>query len=409
MEKMVQQIIIKSGNKLFKQLDNLCFLSKNLYNATLYKVRQHYFSTGKHLSYAAVNKIMKEERNEDYYALPTKVSQQTQKLVDNSYKSYFALVKLFKKGELKDMPKTPYYMKKDGRQVVMFTNQAFQLVSNGIRLGRNGVVIKTNIKSPQFVRLIPNGTSVTIEIGYTVECQDIKKCGQVAAIDIGVNNLAALTFEHGKPIIYNGKPVKSINQYYNKQMAKLRSRQDKSGSDRHYTKRMSKLSLKRKCKIKDYFHKTSRELVNQLVSNKVSVLVIGHNNLWKQDTNLGKKNNQKFVQIPFNNFIQMLQYKCKLIGIKVILQEESYTSKCSFLDGDYIPTYGIDGNLCKPSGRRIKRGLYRTKDKRFINADVNGSYNILSKFLKEASNTNLLDIVDLVEVCSTPSVFTVKR
>ena len=186
-----------------------------------------------------------------------------------------------------------------------------------------------------------------------------------SSIDLGVNNLATVTSNVVKPYIINGKPIKSINQYYNKETAICRSNNNK--------KRQRRLSLKRENKIKDYFHKSSSYIVNQLVSDSINTLIIGYNKDWKQDTNMGKINNQKFVFIPHSKFVTMLQYKCRLKGINVLLTEESYTSKSSFLDRDPLKKSESYG------GKRICRGLYRTKNGTLINSDVNGALNILRK------------------------------
>jgi putative transposase len=206
-----------------------------------------------------------------------------------------------------------------------------------------------------------------------------------------------------EPFIVNGRPLKSINQFYNKRIAELSS--ENKGK---WTNRMYAINRKRTNKMNDYMHKSSRHIVNQLVETGVDTLIIGHNKEWKQDTTMQKKDKQNFIQIPFNTFIDMLSYKCKLSGIRVITQEESYTSKCSFLDKDYIPTYGVDDAKFNPSGKRVKRGLYRTKDFGNINADVNGSYNIMRKYLTKKVAWNETTFSDCVEVCSTPVVYTVK-
>ena len=180
--------------------------------------------------------------------------------------------------------------------------------------------------------------------------------------------------------VVNGKPIKSINQFYNKKKSKLQSELETKNKTKT-SKRIQNLSLKRTNKINDCFHKTSRYIFNQLVSHSINTLVIGNNNGWKQETNIGAVNNQKFVSIPHDRFIDMLKYKCHLEGINVIVTEESYTSKASFFDNDYIPTYSKDDDKFSPSGRRVNRGLYKTKDGMFVNADVNGSLNILRKQL----------------------------
>jgi len=167
------------------------------------------------------------------------------------------------------------------------------------------------------------------------------------------------------------------------------------------SRRIKTLTAKRNAKIDDYMHKASRDITNYLVSNKIAELVIGYNKNWKQDINLGKKNNQKFVQIPFLKLIDMLTYKCALEGIKVTLINESYTSKCSFLDDENIRKH------TQYAGKRIKRGLYKTSTGELINADVNASYNILKKHLEKKVAWNLKIFRDCVEVSSVPVIKTV--
>jgi putative transposase len=403
---LVEQIVIKRGHKLFAKLDNLCLLSKNLYNATLYLVRQHFFETGKYLSYGEVNKIMRESKNPEYYAMNTKVSQHTQKLVDNSFKSFFALRRKYLKNpkSLSGEPHIPHYLKKDGRQSVFFTNQAITTPKEGyMKLSGIDDLIPVSVEKIQFARLTHKGTSIVIEVGYHKETKAYVDNGRTAAIDLGVSNLATLTFQDSAPIIFNGKPVKSINQFFNKRLAELKSKQSKTKSPYRTTARMTRLSEKRFNRIKDYMHKTSREIVNQLVSHNVTNLVIGYNKGWKQDANTGKVNNQKFVQIPFTMLISMIQYKCELAGIKVETVCESHTSKCSFLDKEKI------GHHSKYIGRRVHRGLFKASNGQTINADVNGSLNIMRRFLDVVRNTDIYNTVNLIEACSTPSVFTVKR
>lgn len=215
-----------------------------------------------------------------------------------------------------------------------------------------------------------------IEVVYETQ-ERVKKCNSnVASIDLGLNNLATITYNNGdNPEIINGRPLKSMNQYYNKQKAKYQS---KLKGNRKTSKRIQILASKRNNKVNDYLHKASRELVNQLVSKDISTLVIGKNVNMKQDINIGKVNNQNFVQLPIMKFADIVKYKCELEGITVIFNEESYTSKCSFFDNEEI---------CKHDeyiGKRIKRGLFRTADGYLINADVNGSYNIMKKAIPNA-------------------------
>ena len=213
-----------------------------------------------------------------------------------------------------------------------------------------------------------------MEVIYEVKEAEMKENnGRYCAVDLGLNNMATVTSNVSKPYIINGRPVKSINQYYNKKKAYLQSKL----KDQKTSRRIQKLTLKRNNKIKDYFHKTSSYIVNQLVSDSINTIIIGHNKDWKQDISIGSKNNQSFTSVPHTMLINQLKYKCRLVGINVICREESYTSKSSFLDHDPIPNLG--DNKASFSGRRIKRGLYKSGRERLINADVNGSYNIMRK------------------------------
>jgi len=403
--KLVKQIIYKKNHKYYAILDNLCFLAKNLYNSTLYAVRQHYFNTKSYLSYIQVNKEFTDSNQADYRALPAKVSKLVQKLVDQSFKSFFKLLDKKNKGKYNKPIHIPKYLDKTkGRQVVTYTEQALLKRKQGY-VGLSGVdldAIKFKVddnSKVRFIRIVPKGYYIVVEIGYDVEEAALKlDNGRYASIDLGINNLAAITSNIFKPIIINGKPLKSINQYYNKMIAALQSKQPKKR-----TKRMNSITLKRNNKIRDYLHKASRMLVNQLVSNSINNLIIGYNKEWKQDTNLGKANNQKFVQIPFMKFINMLEYKCKLSGINISINEESYTSKCSFLDNE---------SVCKHKtylGKRIYRGLFRTKTNKLVNADVNGAYNILKKYLKKKEVWNESILSNCIEVFSTPMVITINQ
>lgn len=310
--KLIENIQIKKGTKEYKELDNFCFLSKNLYNSTLYDIRQHYFSTKKYKKYNLVNKDFIRNHQIDYYALPTKVSQQTMKLVDQNFKSFFGALKTNK-----SKVKIPKYLDKHGRYEVIFTNQAISIKElRNDKLKLSGIKsifnIRNEIKNIQQVRIIPKLTfnCYNIEIIYEINEKQLKQDNKrYASIDLGINNLATVSFNFKKSFIINGKPLKSINQYYNKEKSKLKNVK---------TNKAKRLNRKRDNKIKDYLHKASRYIINHLVSNDVNTLIIGKNDGWKQEINIGKRNNQNFVSIPFEKFILMLTYKCKLEGINVI-------------------------------------------------------------------------------------------
>lgn len=393
---LVEQHIIKEKDILYNELDNLCFLSKNLYNATLYRVRQYFFETKKYLNYNAVNKEFTHSNNVDYRALPAKVSKMTQMLVDQAFKSFFTKRK---NGGVK--ARIPKYLPKDGRQVVTYTKQALSFKEIGyVKLSKTNIKIKTYINKDdiQFVRLTPFKKHIVIEIGYNARVTTKELKGRYASIDLGVNNLATVTSNVTKPFIVNGKPLKSINQYYNKELAKEKSKLSKIGLKN--SKRVDRLNLKRNNKVSDYMHKASRYVVNQLVSQDIDTLVVGYNKGWKQDTNMSKVSNQKFVNIPFLKFIRMLQYKCAMCGIRIVINEESYTSKCSFLDDEDVKKHKTY------VGKRVKRGLFKTSNGLILNADVNGSYNILKKYLLKEEVWDEKLFSDCIEVCSTPIIVT---
>jgi IS605 OrfB family transposase len=378
---LVEQHIVKRGHSPFTKIDELCFKSKNLYNAGLYEVRQAFFQNQRgYLNYNALQKKFQTEKQKDYCALPAKVSQQILMLLDRNFKSFFEALKAFKVHPSKFLarPKIPKYKDKiKGRNLLIYTIQALSkpwLKKGIIQFSGTDIQFKTNVKFKEIqqVRMIPNATCYTIEVVYNVvAAAPVPFNGRIASIDIGLNNLATLTSNGAfAPWILNGKPLKSINQFYNKKKAKLQAALKK---EQKTSRRIQALTHKRNHKVKDYLHQSSRYVMNQLVSNQISVLVIGKNDQWKQEIALGSRTNQNFVQIPHATFIDQLKYKAQLVGIRVVLQEESYTSKCSFLDGESIqkhPEY---------QGKRVKRGLFRSKNGTVLNADVNGSANILKK------------------------------
>ena len=382
--------IIKQSNSFYNELDNLCFLSKNLYNSALYVVRQFYFTNKKYFNWIKVNNQFVSEKQQDYYALPCKVSQQTLKMVDQNMKSFFNALKA-KKSKAK-LPK--YLDKVKGRFVVTYTNQAIskKALQNGyIELSKTNIKIKTKVKNVKQVRIVPQNNFIVVEVLYEVRSKlhDNSKemyCG----IDFGLNNLMTCSFQNDSPLIINGKPLKSINWRYNKEKSRLQSLLD---NRKKTSKRIQNIALKRNNRINDYLHKTTRIFVNYLVYKKINNVVIGYNKEWKQGINIGRVNNQNFVGIPYYKLLNMLTYKCEMEGISVIVTEESYTSKCSFLD---------DEDICKHTeyaGKRIKRGLYKASDGRLINADVNGALNILKKVIGKFE-------YDSIKVCSTPLVVT---
>lgn len=387
---LTERHIIKQSNSLYNELDNLCFLSKNLYNSALYTVRQFYFTNKKYFNWIKINNQFVSEKQQDYYALPCKVSQQTLKMVDQNMKSFFNAIKV-----KNSKPKLPKYLDKiKGRFVVTYTNQAIskKALQNGyIELSKTNIKLKTNVKNVKQVRIVPRNNFIVVEILYEVRSKLHNNSKETyCGIDFGLNNLITCSFQNDSPLIMNGKPLKSINWHYNKEKSRLQSLLD---NGKKTSKKIQNITLKRNNRINDYLHKTTKIFVNYLVSKKINNVVIGYNKEWKQGINIGRVNNQNFVQIPYYKLLNMLTYKCEIEGISVIVTEESYTSKCSFLD---------DEDICKHEkyvGKRIKRGLYKASDGRLINADVNGALNILKKVIGKFEYNS-------IKVCSTPLVVT---
>ena len=387
--KLVEQHIIKSNNILYKDLDNLCFLSKNLYNQALYRIRQQFFEDKSFKNYYELNRELHDENQIDYRALPANSSQETLKLVNQNYSSFFKSLQKHIKGV-----KIPGYLDKTkGRQIVVYNHMTLpsNLLEKGIiKLPKSNIQFKTKQKNIRQVRIVPKNNYIVIEVIYEATIKELLKDNKrYMSIDLGIDNLASCSSNVTKSFIINGKPVKSINQYYNKKKAVLQS-ELKLKQNKNTSKHLQNLTLKRNNKIKDYFHKASRYIVNQLVNQSINTLIIGKNDGWKQETNIGNVNNQNFTSIPHQMFINQLKYKCQLEGINVIEQEESYTSKVSFFDNDFIPVYGQNDELFKSSGKRIKRGLYKVSSGLVLNADINGSLNIMRKYLNEVCD----DLID---------------
>lgn len=398
---LVEKHIIKPHHKYYDELEHLCFLSKNLYNSTLYTVRQYYFETKQFLNYQAVNKIYAGCNQPDYRALPAKVAQHTQMLVEHNFKSFFRLLKLKAQGKYNKTIKIPKYLnKKAGRQVVHYDKGAISFKAKGfIKLAKSNIKIKTSLtkEAVQFVRLVPKNHYVVIEIGYNVKEPELKTNNNVLAIDIGVNNIATCVTTDGDKYLVNGRQLKYINHNYNKAAADAKSKL-KTTHNQNSSKYISQITNKRNHRINDYLHKITTYIVNHAVSKDIGTIVIGYNKEWKQDTNLGKVNNQNFVQIPFYRLINLLEYKCRLKGIKFQTITESYTSKCSFVDNEEIKKH------TSYSGKRISRELFKTKNGLIINADINGAYNILKKYMQKNATWNESLSQTLVRVCSVPSV-----
>ena len=382
-------------------LKELCRTAKNLTNQAIYNIRQYYFQEKQYLRYEANCYEMKYYEN--YKMLNSNMAQQILKNVDSMFKTFFALIKLAKQGKYNFRHiKLPNYLPKNSyanliiAQIRIKDNILTLPVSNTFKKKYN---TKIKIKIPQVlenkkikeIRIIPKFNARFFEIQYTYEIEEENinlNTNNALAIDLGVNNLCTCVTNTGKSFIIDGRKLKSINQFFNKQNAKLQSIKDKQNIKKQ-TKQQFLVSRKRKNRIDDYINKTCRYIINYCLSNGIGTLVIGYNQSFQNKTNLGKKSNQVFTQLPFGKIREKLEYLCKRYNINYILQEESYTSKASFFDNDKLPIYNADNpQTYEFSGKRIKRGLYQTKNNYFFNADCNGALNILRK--SKAVDTSVL-------------------
>ena len=385
--RQVERHIVKENSSFWKQIDGLCFLSKNLYNYANYLIRQSFIFDKVYLGFNQVYHLVKEQP--DYQALPRKVSQQVLRVLAQNWKSFFEANKAYQSNPDKftGAPKLPKYKHKtQGRNLLVYTIQAIskpKLTQGIVKLSGTDIAVPTKAKNIVQARIIPRIGQYVIEVVYEqAEHHTVTNPEAIAAIDIGVDNLATLTSNQPGfvPILVNGRPLKSLNQFYNKTKAKL---QCLLKGEKQTSKRIKQLTAKRNNRVDSYLHFSSRWIIDYLDYLGIGKLIIGQNPLWKQFVNNGSKNNQSFVNIPHARLVEMLIYKGEMKGIKVICSEESYTSKASFLSLDYIPTYGDDGaKQINFSGYRETRGMYKIKgEKTRINADVNGSYNIMRKVI----------------------------
>ena len=388
----IKQQVKQLTKEDYKNLKLLSHIAKNLANEAIYNVRQYYFSEGKYLNYQKNYKLLKNSPN--YKMLNSNMAQQILMEVDKSFKSFFALLKLAKNGKynFKDI-KLPKYLPKDGfktliigfvrikgnKLVIPYSN-TFKKKYKSIEINIPPKVVDKKIKE---IRIIPKSKARFFEIQYIYEVEEVQSNvdkNKALAIDFGVNNLATCVTSTGESFIIDGRKLKSINQWHNKENARLQSIKDKQGYKKKYTNRQVTNTRKRNNRINDYMNKTAHIIINYCLENGIGNIVCGYNETFQRNSNLGKKNNQAFVNIPFGVLREKIEYLCKLYGINFVKQEESYTSKASFFDRDDIPTYNDDNpKEYEFSGKRVKRGLYQTKEGKLLNADVNGALNILSK------------------------------
>ena len=384
---LTEKEIIYSTDERFDLIKNLCHLSKNLYNASLYDVRQYYFETKSYRTWQSQAPIFTKNKNPDYYALQSHLAQQVLMQVGRQFIGFFNN----KSNKKKRIPK---YKDKNGYNVVTVPQRAIsrkidvdetkQIYTYTLCKESYNLKIKStqpNVKMVKFVYDEANNLIKCFKI-YKVEQHKLKKDNsRYFSVDPGLNNIVSIYNNIGiRPLLYNGRPIKSINQYYNKANAKLRSELPRNVKS---SKRLKQLSFKRSNKIDYEMHKISTHIINEAMRNNISKIIIGNNVGWKNEINIGRRNNQNFVNIPHTKLFNQLLYKGLMKGIEVIFTEESYTSKASFFDKDELPVYGQNDNY-KFSGRRIYRGLYKDSKGNLWNADLNGGGNIMRKVSDKA-------------------------
>ena len=376
----------------YHSIKELCHIAKNLANQAIYNVRQYYFTEGEYLNYEKNYSLLKTSDN--YKMLNSNMAQQILKEVDGSFKSFFGLLKLAKKGKyaFKDC-KLPYYLPKDGyttlvigfvrlrgnKLILPFSN-TYKKTHKAIEITIPPVLIDKKVKE---IRIIPKSNARFFEIQYIYEAECMQRNlnpSNALALDLGINNLVTAVSSKGKSFIIDGKKLKSINQWYNKENTRLQSIKDKQRFGKKTTNRQKTITRNRNNKVNDYMSKVARKIINYCILNDIGTLVVGYNETFQRNSNIGKANNQTFVNIPYGKLREKLEYLCELNGITYVKQEESYTSKASFWDKDEIPVYNDDNpKVYMFSGIRIHRGMYQCANGKRINADVNGALNILRK------------------------------
>jgi len=381
-----EQIYIRDN----ETISLMCHLSKNLFNQTNYILRQQFMKGETMSSYSDLVKqfqvLDENDENNNYQKLPAQTAQWTIKKVKQSWSSFFKATRTWKKHPewFTGMPKPPKYKNKNGEFMLIFTNQQCKIEDGILKFPKiMNLEVKTRLENVNLreVRIIPVGVGYSVEIVYEKEIADIAKREprRIMGIDIGVRNIVTIGDSISKEgIAVRGGVLKSINQFFNKEYARLRSISDRQIGSKQLTNREKRLFQKRNRKVNDVMHKLSKVIIQYAKSKNIDTIIIGHNNGWKQSADIGKRNNQNFVQLPFNTLINQIRYKAEEIGINVIVQDESHTSKCSFLDDESIEHHETY------VGKRIKRGVFKSAKGTLIHADLQAVYNIIRKAVPEA-------------------------
>lgn len=379
----------------YKWLKELCGLSACIYNTALYNVRQRYFKDGKYLRYEENYYSVKDL--DIYKRLGASMSQQAMRQVDTAFSTFFSLVKLYGHGSNNDvqvnipayLPKGslyPIYMniftiREDGMLLVPMSIPLRKETTHRILIRVPSKIRNRNIK---MVTIVPKCNGRWFEARYAMDSPDADVTPlnnrKALSIDLGVNNFATCATSEGDAFIIDGRKIKSYNQWFNKELARLSAIKNRQHIVQ-FTKQQHQICRKRANRMHDFIHCSAKYIVTYCKNHHIGNIVIGHSDRFQHSCrNLNKVTRQTFVELPFGQFIDALSYRCEQEGINLVEQEESYTSKASFFDNDAMPTWdGTSHPEYRFSGKRVKRGLYCTSTNHIVNADVNGALNILRK------------------------------
>lgn len=396
-----QQVLLSPDQELKAILDFICSESNKLTNCAIYYGRQVWFK--RHSYLGKFDLINEYKANPHYQVLHSQVAQQALLSVRESFKSFYELDKKYRKGELEDKPKPPKYRKKGGLSVVSYPKQALKLIDNQIQIPLGltvnrwfgiknfSITMPSNIKFEDIkeLRILPRNGCFYAEFAYKVKPITTKLDPNLAlGIDPGVNNWLTCVSNLGTSFIVDGKKIKSLNQWYNKIVSKLKEGKPQG----FWSERLAHITEKRNRQMRDAVNKAARIVIEYCISHGIGNIVFGWNKGNKNGINIGSQNNQTFVQIPTAKLKERISQLCQIYGINFLETEESYTSQSSFLDGDIVPVFGNKPEGWKSSGKRVFRGLFVTAKGIRINADLNGCANILNK-VKEQLNLDLAETV----------------
>ena len=382
-----QQVLIHADRDTQAVIEYICSESNKVFNCAVYYARQIYFKVHRYVTKAELDKELKNHKH--FQAMYSQAAQQTCHSVFESFKSFKALNKLFQQGKLTEKPRPPKY-RQSGLNIVSYPKQALKLIDGNIRIPLGSKVkawfgidaftipMPSNLefKKIRELRILPRNQCFYAEFVYKLNTVETNLNSHNAlGIDPGMDNWLTCVSTVGTSFIIDGKHIKSLNRWYNKKVSTIKNGKPPG----FWSNKLAHLTENRNRQMRDAVNKAARLVIQHCLDSNIGTIVFGWNQGQKQESNLGSKNNQKWVQVPTARLKLRIQQLCEQYGIRFVETEESYTSKASFVDGDYLLLYGEKPENWKPSGKRVKRGLYRTALNWYVNADCNGAGNILRK------------------------------